>query len=73
MSWINPLLTKHLLGTGGDVAAEIGFNIKEELGYIILCNHGCESGKQDEGWSKIWRNVIKYRQLMAKEIKNADR
>lgn len=60
-------------GSGGDVAAEIGFNMEEELGYIILCNHGLYPQKQSESYTKVWKNVIKYRQLMAQKRKDPNK
>lgn len=54
-------------GSGGDVAAHMGFNMKEGLGYIILFNHGLYPEKQNQAQSMIWKTVIKYRQRMAKE------
>ncbi len=54
-------------GSGGDVAAHMGFNMKEGLGYIMLYNHGLYPEKQNQAQSKIWKTVIKYRQLMAEE------
>ena len=51
-------------GSGGDITTVIGFNSSEGVGYALLCNHGTYPDKQSEFYVRIWKLIIKYRELL---------
>ncbi|MGD1893337.1 MAG: serine hydrolase domain-containing protein [Cyclobacteriaceae bacterium] len=51
-------------GAAAGAVGVIGFNLEKNIGYVLLTNSGTHTDQQGESYVKIWRTILKYRELL---------
>jgi len=67
--WVTQIYIKDKMhtGSGAEITSALGFNPKEKIGYVLLCNSGTHTEELSEAYVKIWRKIIHYRKLLTKD------